>query len=453
MQYLQESDSKSSLELYFSGHSGLEVSKIIYSHPSFSRPRVSVLSDKSKSGQAYFTFNASPAVAALGLLLVRAAKIDSTIRTFSIPIISGKEQSLATELAGSLKRYTNWLVDLFGIAECYSLPEIFHCGQSDGMTFVILSDTFLKSTTFTVFLNSSSVSSPSVLSEIETGILNQTSAHLDGIKPKGLNIIPLHPSVATDEVRYASSGEVSPKILEIFSKKLEEQLIKNGVDVVRNRLEELTKRELAYHISQHTEIDLVNDSRDWKISFEFEVINSGYLPISKRTHQYWFEQPQEDIEFHIHDDTGSRINYSLIKSGERYREICLELPRALNALERTKYKVSFQVKGTPKQNCFYYLSPRTATKQLSLTIKGYEGYKFASPRVAIETEGGFHKDQIPALSVTEENGVEILSWSQNAPRPGELYRTFWSNASFTAPRCEIENQRKNLSVIPRRDAA
>lgn len=427
MRYLQESDSKSCVELYFSDHSGLEVNKIIYSDPSFSRPRVSVLSDKSKIGQAYFTFNASPAVTALGLLFVRAAKIKSTKRSYSIPIISGNEHSLATELAQSLKHNASWLMDLFGTTERDSLLEIFHCGHAESIISVILSPSFFKSTTLSIILNNSSVSSSSTLSEIERGISAQARDSQGHARLKGSSIIPLHPSVITDEIRHLSSGEVSPKILEIFSKKLEERIVKSGVDVARNRLDELTKREIAYHLSQHTQIELVNENRDWKISHEFEVINSGYLPISKRTHQYWFEQPQGDIEFDIWDDTGSRINYSVVKSSEQYREICLELPRALGALERLKYRVSCQVKGTPKQENFYYLSPRTVTKNLSLSIKGYEGYKFENPRVAIETEGGFHKDDSPTPSLIEENGIETLHWTQLSPKPGELYRTFWKN--------------------------
>ena len=106
---------------------------------------------------------------------------------------------------------------------------------------------------------------------------------------------------------------------------------------------------------------------------------------------------------------GNKINYTVVKSSEKYREIILDLPRALGPLDRIKYRITYQVNGTPEQNNLYYLSPRTITKNLSLTIKGYEGYEFSNARVAVETEGGFHKDNPPEMSVKKENGIEMMS--------------------------------------------
>lgn len=175
----------------------------------------------------------------------------------------------------------------------------------------------------------------------------------------------MFPSAAVEEMKHTISAEVSANILDIFAKKLEEKLIRHGIGAVRDRLENLTKKELAYHLSQHTEVELLANN-EWKIAFEFEVINAGFIPISTRLHNYWFEYPQGQVDFAIYGEDGMPIEYSVVKSSEKYRQICLKLPTVLNALDRFKYKISYQVKSIVEQDSFYYLCPKTLTKKLSL---------------------------------------------------------------------------------------
>lgn len=447
---MQELSRKNNLKLYFLECPQLSLAKVVYSDPSLLRPHIALLSENDRPSEAYSKFDTSPAVAACGLLLLRAAKAIITEELNIFPILMGGKYSPAEILYSELNIENNNIFGLLGPIEdkTPTLAKVFRRTKSDDIFAVLLDEYFLRTTEISILFNNQPISSSSEFSELESKMLRNFSFGNLNLKS---NIVSLYPSIATEEMKHTISAEVSPKILDLFSKKLEEKLIENGVSAVRSKLDDLTKKELAYHLSQHTELTLVNDSRDWKISFEFEVINAAFVPICQRKHQFWFEQPQDEIQFDVRDDQGRPIQFSILKSSEKYREIVLELPEVLNALDRIKYKISYQIKGTPKQDHLYYLSPRTLTKKLSLTIIGYEGFSFSNPRVAVESEGGFHKDDAPEIKLTSENGIETLHWTQISPKPGELYRTLWSShdSVSTIPQVGKEKRNNLVSLVER----
>ena len=420
------------LKIYFADDSQNTLVKFAFYHPNLSRPKISLLLDHSGPSEAYSRFTDSHQIKSFALLLVRAS-IEKLIETRSpFPIILGAVNSPAEKLYSGLQEkrgcLNRLLWDLFEDPKAQA--DIFHSLISDNLYLVTLADVFIDSTEIAVIKDEKAVTAHSELVELERKILN-THFNADEKSPSlRRSQLSLVSSEVTDEMKHTLTAETPSKIIELFSSGLEEVLIKNRVDKLKKQLDGLTKNELAYHISQHTEIDLVNESRDWRISFEFELMNASFVPITKRTHQYWFEQPQAEINFKVEDTSGHPIKFSVVKSSEKYREIVLELPKVLNALERLKYRVSYQVKGIPKQDSFYYLSPRTVTKELSLTIKAFEGYSFTNYIVSVETESGHVKDTAPGLAVTKENGIETLRWSQTSPKPGELFRTFWSDSNF-----------------------
>jgi len=382
-------------------------------------------------GDAYFNFRNTGSVRALALLLVRAARFglhDAAAITSESPVVSCREYLPTAELCGDLVSGNSWISAFFGSGEDSADGKVICWGRSGTVHIVFLTSGFLDSAEIGIFFNGEAVGQTQSLESLEQDIVNGGFDTTEVEDARTILLLRRLP-VITDEVQYMSSGEVNPKLLNIFSDKLEEKLIRCGVNAVRERLDELTNRELAYHLSQDTRIEIL--PRDiWQISFEFEVINAGFLPLSRRTHQFWFEYPQKEIQFKIEDSAGRPLDYQVVKSTEKYREILLGLPRALEALERFKYKITYQVKGIVERDSFYYLSPRTLTKKLGLTVSRLDGRRFENPKVTVESDGGFMKDTVPDLEIQSEETIETISWSQQSPKPGELYRTLWTNSEL-----------------------
>jgi hypothetical protein len=188
----------------------------------------------------------------------------------------------------------------------------------------------------------------------------------------------------------------------------------------------VSKRGLAAHLSQHTEVALLNELGDARITFRFEVANLGLVPYAERVHQFWFDRPQTEVEFSCTDQYDSKIAVDVRAATPNFREVVLNLHRPLRPLETLRYEITFKVTGEFFGAEFYSLCPRTITDLLGFSVLGIPGYSLRNSCVTHESTDGIPKDNPPPFIVSSEGRGERLSWEARFPRPGEFFRTFWS---------------------------
>lgn len=190
---------------------------------------------------------------------------------------------------------------------------------------------------------------------------------------------------------------------------------------------------LLAHLSQHTEIALINREGDARVTFRFEVVNLGLSECTSRVHQFWFEHPQSEIAFTIMAE-GFPLASTITKSSPNFREVSFELPVALQPMETLQYEVSFRVEKEFSKHQYYSLCPRTVTDRLSFTVLAAPNFRLADAYVAHETSDGYLRDDSPSISVGNDRGRSAFSWELSDILSGDLFRTFWTHI----PKMEIQ---------------
>jgi hypothetical protein len=191
------------------------------------------------------------------------------------------------------------------------------------------------------------------------------------------------------------------------------------------RIGKIEVRGLAAHLSQETEIAILNDTGDARINFCFEVANLGLVAQSERVHQFWFEQPQGTIEFKCADLQGTEIAAHVRAASPCFREIVLLLPRPLRPLESLQYEITFEVEREFGGHQNYSLCPRTITDLVSLSVLSAPRNDLAEVHVVHESVDGYLHDDPPLVTISREGPCTRLAWEARFPRPGDFLRTSW----------------------------
>jgi hypothetical protein len=217
----------------------------------------------------------------------------------------------------------------------------------------------------------------------------------------------------------------SPALLRLISEQLGKRFSVPQVQHLVSTFEDMATRELPVHLEQQTEIRLLNSFGDAEIRFRYKVANAGFLPLLTRTHQYWFEQPQGAVSFYCIGEKGVPFDFQIVRSAANYRELEISFPKALQALEQTTYEIGYIVTGNTRSHRFYYLSPRTLTKRIGLTVIGPHDFNFKNAYVTHESSDGFLRDDPPTITHADEGELQRIAWRCTGPKVGDLFRTFW----------------------------
>ncbi len=149
---------------------------------------------------------------------------------------------------------------------------------------------------------------------------------------------------------------------------------------------------------------------------------------SGRAHQFWFSHRQGEVNFECRTGSGQALEVKNLSGDERRREFQILFPRELQPLERIRYQIRFEVKrefpeGSP--HFYYYLSPRTVTRELRCEVRVPWSCKLANFFISHESADGFLCDDVPLIAFEEQSEQRRLYWSVKNPRPGDLFKTFW----------------------------
>lgn len=107
------------------------------------------------------------------------------------------------------------------------------------------------------------------------------------------------------------------------------------------------------------------------------------------------------------------------------KEIRVHFPRPLEAADRLKYRVQFEVKNGFVGN-YYDITARTITRRITFSLFSPKNMGFSSHGVEQESADGFTNNTPPLVSRSLENGKEKLFWQHRSPKPGDQFRTSWS---------------------------
>ena len=411
-----------SIELHFRSNPEIALERIVSSGSQVGETHIAVRPETEEISEAFLSLDNDRVGLAIGRLLVCTSRLAKSRER--IAAVVGEAAEI---LQGELTSPESSLSKLFG--QFKDSCRVFRMGACDSQSIVTVDQNFQSTMVTSFFVDGERIVGEAELYRLE----NRISSAFDGLCATGRLFIAgstrAHRSV-TDEVRHLSAGTLSPKLVELFGSHSDTKFGDESVVTIARQLDDLTKKELCYNLLQGTVIELLEGSNGWRTTFTFEILNASFVPITSRFHQFWFETSQLDVEFSVTDGLGNPLEFALPKSGNNYREIFVHLPEPVGPMGRSKYAISFVTEGSDSPNYFYSVSPRTITKKLSFEVRGYPGFQFGEQRVEVEDSSGHIKDLAPEIQLRIEEVREVISWFQDNPRPGDLFRTSWVDKNF-----------------------
>ncbi len=359
------------------------------------------------------TLNNLPASLALAQLLVQARRLKDNNR--ELPSLSGE---LATALISELSDESGSFFHSLVGTEIWS--EALRTITVNDAPVLLLESSFTCNTTVSITVDGCDIAQANDLLKLEEQIKEAFRKAVD----------------------HSSQGN----LVSLFEHHLDERT--DGITEIKKQLAELTTKEVVFHLSQHVGLQLYAGTNDWQVTWEVELQNGSFVPITTRTRWFWFDVPQENVDFQIRDSTGQKMEYSVVSESSNYRELLIHLPRPLAPFERIKYSVSYVCHYLEGETASYSLCAETITKKLSLTVKGHEGFVFDKTFAVHESKSGESEDKSSSIVISKDNGIETLHWSEHNPKQGEMYRVNWSDANYVPVKVRLHRARiGNLSCV------
>jgi len=352
------------------------------------------------------------------------------------PTLCGSNDSLAAHLSEAILTSPAWLQEMFGFARngrpffkdilCRSDSRSPYAG-----TYSVSVDTaVLPADCISVYVNERLISDSEELvllaERIERGRNLELCLPSDFPVPASNSTSPTSPNALCNGFQSGWTNDIPTGLLCVARLALNNP--RPGTKL-RKMLESLgagPNSDLWIHLSQHTEVSIKNDQGDARIKFNFDAVNVSLNAVSSRTHRFWFERPQPSISFKVSDQRRIELGVESLTASPHFYEIRVLFPRPLQPLETIKYEISFDAKKAFQDHRFYFVSARTITNRLGLSVVGADLSRFGEAYILNESHDGFLKDNAPVLSISHEGSRQRLHWEVLSPEPGDVFKTFWS---------------------------
>lgn len=178
-------------------------------------------------------------------------------------------------------------------------------------------------------------------------------------------------------------------------------------------------------LSHDVVVNLFDNEGNGTVSFHFDLANYGIQTLASRVHRFWFINPQSSLKIEAFDEDDQKLDVEDLVLAPTRREVKIHFTRPLEASDRFRYRVQFEVENGFAGN-YYDITARTITRQISFTLLSPPGSRFDTKKVTQESADGFTSDTPPLISLSLEEDREKLFWQHRKPKPGDQFRTSWS---------------------------
>jgi len=422
------------IALHFFGGDLARLDRVEFWRPASSSMITSTrLSGRRYSTQPSFRWNQS--VRALSVLFLRAARrseVGSVTEQDSSMALSGGAGSLAAHLEKAIASGQEWLTRMFGFAETGHavFDELFVINHSASRqpkeVSIFVDRAILPPENIEVHLDGRLLSGTSEILELAAKLEDRPASLLLCPAPTAV-ASPLNPATRTEEMRHSTPIELADGVLNLFAA-MRKSDTSGKLNLPEPQIGPGSEKAILVQFAHKVEVTILEGAGHSRVKFFFDIANFGWTTFADRSHQFWFEAAQDDVQFRCVDGIGRELPIEIVQSSPHFCELKVLFLEPLETAQRMQYAITYEVREDSFLRQFYYMRARTLTHLLSLTVNGAEGIDFSDSYVVQESSDGFLRDDPPLLVITREGSAQRLHWQVKSPRVGDLYRTFWTYA-------------------------
>ena len=132
-------------------------------------------------------------------------------------------------------------------------------------------------------------------------------------------------------------------LIDLYESLLDGKLTK--ARLVKNRSPDrpMTDAEKWLNLQHHTKIRILNDQGDADVCVQFEAANLSLVPRIERSHFFWWEHPQDKLQFACSSSDERSLPVQTIQSSPHFNEIKVIFPKPIPPFENYRYEISYRV--------------------------------------------------------------------------------------------------------------